>query len=149
MVKNGIGSAVVMSLLWGLATVAVGCGDDANSVAPFVGTWEYTQSDGTLTCTGVNQPEAFSGRKTWGEGVVSDLVDLTEDCNYRFTVKGKVATIDAMQTCLLPSGDTEAPVAWRFSLLSATTAEEVMMTSVQGTSCTFSISSNLTKVSKN
>jgi hypothetical protein len=151
MAKNRLGSAVVISLSLGLATAMQACGDNGDSLSQFVGTWEYTQSVGTFACTGVAPAENdLTGRKIWGEGVMSSLVDLSDSCFYRFDVKDKVATIQATQTCTFSNGDLETPSSWRFSLLSPTEAEEVVATSVDELTgpCTFNASSKLTKISK-
>ena len=150
MAKNRLGSAIVIGLFLGLGAAMQGCGDDGDDLSLFVGTWQYTQSAGAFTCTGSTPTDfTFSGRKIWGAGVTSDLVDLTDNCNYKFDVKGKVATIQAMQSCTFSDGSAEIPSSWRFSLLSPTTAEEVTATSLDGTSCSLNVSSQLTKLSKN
>ena len=149
MAKIRVGNAVVFSLVVALATATLGCGDDGGSLDQFVGTWEYTQSDGTFACTGLTPSSVgFSGRKIWGAGVSSDLVDLTDNCNYRFDVKNKDATIQPMQACTFTNGDKEIPTNWRFSLLSSITAEEVTSTTLDGTTCVFTVNSTLKKLSK-
>jgi hypothetical protein len=91
----------------------------------------------------------FAGHKIWAEGITSDLVDLTDNCNYKFDVSNKVATIQPNQNCAFASGDSETPSSWRFSLLAASTAEEVATTTLDGTTCLFTASSTLSKISKN
>ncbi len=145
-------------LVLGLLTVAAGgCGGSSNDLAQFTGTWQYTQSMGTLSCPGsADQTGLLGNTKLWDTGVTSDLVDMTPaildptvQCFYAFDVKDKVATIQAAQTCAITDGAgtqvaTESPTAWTFTLTSATTADEVLTTSIPP--CTLTGMATLKKV---
>lgn len=140
-----------------LALVNVGCGDDGNSLAEFQGTWKYIQSPAQFSCPGDPvQTGSFGTTKDWRQGVKSALVDFSTNCDYRFDVNGKVASIQKTQTCDLldNNGDpaSEAPNSWVFTLTSATTAEEkveTVTTFIDGVSCTLTATmSTLEKISK-
>jgi hypothetical protein len=149
----------VLSLLAVTATAA-GCGGSSGSdLQQFVGTWMYTQSQGTLACQGSTPQQGMLGNTMqWGLGVSSDLVDLTPtlfdsgtQCFYEFDVKNKVATIKASQTCNFSDGVgglvEEDPGSWTFTLTSATTADEQFMTTI-ATTCTLTGVATLKKVSE-
>ena len=147
----------VLSLLAVTATAA-GCGGSSNDLQQFVGTWMYTQSQGTLSCQGAADQSGMLGNSMqWGLGISSDLVDLTPhlfdsttQCFYEFDVKNKIATIKPAQTCMINDGQggliEEDPSSWTFTLTSATTADETFMTTI-ATTCTFSGMATLKKVS--
>jgi hypothetical protein len=151
------GILLVLGFLTVSATAA-GCGGNGNDLQQFVGTWMYTQSQGTLSCQGQTDQMGMLGNSMqWGVGVSSDLVDLTPhlfdagtQCFYEFDVKNKVATIKPAQTCNLSDGVggliEEDPSSWTFTLTSATTADETFTTTI-ATTCTFSGVANLKKVS--
>lgn len=152
------GSFLVIALV-GLATAMLGCGDNGDNLTQFVGTWQYTQSAATLSCPGQSDLTGTLGsKKNWGEGVSSDLVDLGTSaidpstfCDYSFDVNDKIASIKAGQTCTLTDATgapfMEVPSSWQFKLLSATTAEETLMTVIDST-CSFTGSATLKKVSR-
>jgi hypothetical protein len=156
MAKKSLGS-VAVTMFVGLATaasaLATGCGDSGNGLAQFVGTWEYTGSIGTFACPGAPTSAAsFGGKKMWGQGISSDLVDLTFTCDYRFDTADKIATIQPNQTCLLtdPSTgttSTDMPSAWTFTLTGPSTAEE-KATTMDDLGCTLDVQAQLKKVSK-
>jgi hypothetical protein len=147
---------VVLSLL-AVTTTAAGCGGSSNDLTQFTGTWQYTQSMGTLSCTGSPDSTGLLGiTKQWDTGVTSDLVDMTPalfdpttQCFYAFDVKDKVATIQPGQTCGLTDGlgtqvGTETPTTWTFTLTSSTTADEVLATSIPP--CTLTGMATLKKI---
>ena len=147
----------MISGLLGLALAAIGCGDDGNGLAEFEGTWKYIQSPAQFSCPGDPvQTGTFGTMKDWRQGVKSPLVDFSTNCNYRFDVKGKVASIQKSQTCDFfdNNGDpaSEAPNSWVFTLTSATTAEEkveTVTTFIDGVSCVLTATmSTLEKISK-
>jgi len=154
---NHLVQGVVLSLLAVTATAA-GCGGSGNDLEQFVGTWMYTQSQGTLSCTGqADQMGMLGNSMQWGLGISSDLVNLTPhlfdsstQCFYEFDVKSKVATIKPTQKCSLNDGVggliEEDPSSWTFTLTSASTADETFMTTI-ATTCTFSGMATLKKVS--
>jgi hypothetical protein len=136
------GILLVLGLL-AVATTAASCGGDGNDLAQFTGTWQYTDSQGTLSCPGsADQMGTLGSTKLWQGGVSSDLVDMSPavldrstQCFYMFDIKDKVASVKAGQTCVITDGigdpiADETPSAWTFTLTSATTAEEVLTTSV-------------------
>jgi hypothetical protein len=152
------GILLVLGFLTVSATAA-GCGGSGNNdLDQFVGTWTYTQSQGTLSCQGsTDQSGTLGGSKRWGLGLSNDLVDLTPElfdtgtqCFYTFDAKDKVATIVPAQTCNFSDGAgglvEEDPSSWTFTLTSATTAEEMFMTTI-ATTCTFTGTATLKKVS--
>jgi hypothetical protein len=138
-------------LIAAVGTVA-GCGDDSQNLGQFVGTWVYVQSDGSFACPGqAATPETVTGKKILGKGVTSDLVDLSDMCNYKFDVNDKTATVQANQACLLGNGNLEAPTTWRFTLLGPVDAEEAAVTKDTEptlTTCTFTMAATLKKISK-
>jgi hypothetical protein len=147
----------MISALVGLALAAIGCGDDGADLTQFVGTWKYSTSMARFSCPGqTDQTGPLASMKHWGEGVKSNLVDLSTDCNYRFDVKNKVAAIQLpQQTCMFDDGSgaqaVEAPNSWLFTLLSPTTAEEkveTVTTFIDGVACTLTAASTLDKISK-
>jgi hypothetical protein len=162
MAKNRLGSVALVGLVGfvALATTAAGCGDDGNNLAQFTGTWMYTASQGTLACPGQAVVQGTLGtNKQWAEGVSSALVDLsplifdpTISCYFTFDVKDKVATIQAGQTCGFSDGAggsiPDVPTSWTFTLLSATSAEETLATTVD-TTCALTGTGQLKKVAKN
>src|SRR5664279_1657876 len=91
MANSRRGRFLVIGLI-GAATAALGaCGDNGSTgdargpFAEFTGTWKYTQSMATFSCPGqADQTGTLGTHKEWGEGVKSDLVDLTTSCNYLF-----------------------------------------------------------------
>ena len=140
-----------------VSATAAGCGGDGNDLVQFTGTWKYTEAMGTLTCPGSpDQTGGLGTTKVWNQGPTSDLVDMTPalfdpttQCFYTFDVKGKVATIHPGQTCSLTDGFggplvDEAPASWTFTLTSATTADEVLNTSLPP--CTLMAMATLEKV---
>ena len=139
-----------------LALVTVGCGDDGNDLSLFVGTWKYTTSNATFSCPGqTDQTGPLASMKHWGGGVKSALVDLSSTCDYLFDVANKKATIQKDQTCTFDDGTgglgIETPNSWVFTLLSATTADEVVNTVntfSDGTACTLTATGTLDKISK-
>lgn len=150
------GILLVLGLLTVSATAA-GCGGDGNDLAQFTGTWQYSQSMGTLTCPGAaDQTGLLGNTKVWDSGVTSDLVDMstavldpTVQCFYTFSVKGKVASITAGQTCAITDGlgtqvATETPTSWTFTLTGPTSADEVLTTSIPP--CTLSGMATLKKI---
>jgi hypothetical protein len=161
------GIFLVYALL-SVAVAAAGCGGgDSNSpgttdahaaeLAQFTGTWQYTQSMGTLSCPGSADSSGLLGTtKQWDSGVTSDLVDMTPaildftvQCFYTFDVNSKVATIQPGQSCGITDGAgtqvaTETPTSWTFTLTSATTADEVLTTSIPP--CTLSGMATLKKI---
>ena len=151
------GILLVLGFLTVSATAA-GCGGNGNDLQQFVGTWMYTQSQATLSCTGnPDVPLTLGSAKEWGAGLSSDLVDLSTEffdlgtkCLYAFDVNSKVATIQASQTCDFSDGQgglvEEAPSSWTFTLTSATTAEEHFSTTI-ATNCTWTGMATLKKVS--
>jgi hypothetical protein len=152
------GIFLVLGLLAVTATAA-GCGGSGNDLDQFVGTWMYTQSQGVLSCQGQTDQMGMLGNSMqWGLGVSShDLVDLTPSlfdagtqCFYQFDVRDKVATIVPAQTCNFSDGlgglIEEDPSAWTFTLTSATTADEMFMTTI-ATTCTLTGTATLKKVS--
>jgi hypothetical protein len=164
MAKNRLGSVALVGLVGfvAVAATAAGCGSDGNNLTQFTGTWTYTASQGTLACPGQQTLQGILGTtKEWREGLSSALVDLsplifdpTISCYFAFDVKDKVATIQAGQTCGFDDGTgtgnliPDVPVSWTFTLLSATTAEETLTTTVD-TTCTLTGSGTLKKVAKN
>lgn len=151
--------------LLGFLTVSAsvaGCGGDGNDLAQFTGTWSYTQSMLTVSCTGqADQSGSYGGSKQWNQGVTSDLVDMTPSpvdlliagefvqCFYTFDVKDKKASIHAGQTCTFPDATgaslvDETPTSWTFTLTSATEGEEVFNTSLPP--CTLTGMATLKKV---
>ncbi len=147
------GTFLVFSLL--IASVAAaGCGGGSSNnnsstdahaaeLAQFTGTWQYTQSMGTLSCPGSADSSGLLGTtKQWDSGVTSDLVDMspaildfTVQCFYTFAVNDKIATIMPGQSCGITDGAgtqvaTETPTSWTFTLTSATTADEMLATSI-------------------
>jgi len=147
---------VMISALVGLALAAIGCGDDGSDLTEFVGTWKYDVSMARFSCPGqTDQTGPLASMKHWGEGVKSNLVDLSTDCNYRFDVKNKQATIQKDQTCMFDDGSgaqaVEAPNSWVFTLNSAIRAEEkveTVTTFIDGVACTLTATSTLDKISK-
>ncbi len=151
------GILLVLGFLTVSATAA-GCGGDGSDLAQFTGTWQYTQSMGTLSCPGAADQTGILGTtKLWDSGVTSDLVDMspsvldpTTQCFYTFDVKNKVATLQANQTtCAITDGvgdhvADETPTSWTFTLTSATTADEVLTTSIPP--CTLTGMATLKKV---
>ncbi len=148
----------VASCLLAVSATAVGCGGDGNDLQQFVGTWTYTDSQATLSCTGnPDVPLTLGSTKEWGAGVSSDLVDLSTEffdlgtkCLYAYDVKNKVATIQPSQTCNFSDGAggsvEEDPSSWTFTLTSATTADETFTTTI-ATDCTWTGQATLKKVS--
>ena len=144
--------------LLGLAVATLGCGDDGNNLAEFVGTWKYTNTGVTFACPNqADTPISLGNQKTFHLGIKSDLVDLSSICDYRFDVSDKVAAIQKLQTCQFDDGSgngtnaTEAPTSWTFTLNSATTAEEKLTTAttfIDGTICTIDGVAHLEKISK-
>jgi len=146
--------------LLAVTVTAAGCGGSGSDLQQFVGTWMYTQSQGTLACQGSDPLTGTLGSSTkWGLGLSSDLVDLDPElfdtrtqCFYQFDVKDKVATIQPTQKCSFDDGSgtgsqvEEDPSSWTFTLTSATTADETFMTTI-ATTCTFSGQATLKKVS--
>src|SRR4051812_48896482 len=85
-------------VLVGVAALAlVGCGGSSNGeLDQFLGTWVYELSSGSVTCT-AGQAGTFDlngVHKLLESGATSDLVDLS-NCDYKYDVKGKVATLQA------------------------------------------------------
>lgn len=163
-------------LLLCTALAAAGCGEGAagNPViggAPleaFVGTWHYDQARGTIDCGGGPFELAPSGNQVFAAGVGSDLVDLSVspldgaiNCNLGFAVQGTTAALDGQQTCTLTGGDLMQATKWRFTLLSAETAEEAGSANVDANlvdpttgaasvvRCTYDMQALLTKVTRN
>jgi hypothetical protein len=153
------GNHLVLGVLCLLAVTATaaGCGGSSNDLEQFVGTWMYTQSQGVLSCQGqTDQMGMLGNSKHWGMGISHDLVDLTPSlfdagtqCFYQFDVKDKVATIQPAQTCNFSDGlgglIEEDPSSWTFTLTSATTADEMFMTTI-ATTCTLTGTATLKKV---
>lgn len=152
------GILLVLGFLTVSATAA-GCGGDGNDLAQFTGTWKYNQAMamGTLSCPGSpDQTGGLGATKVLNQGSTSDLVDMTPalfdpttQCFYTFDVKGKVATIRPGQMCSLTDGVgdplvDETPTSWTFTLTSATTADEVFITSLPP--CTLTAMATLDKV---
>jgi hypothetical protein len=166
-----------MVALWGTAAVLGvalgGCGDSASAdpADAFVGTWQYDQSTGAITCPGSDPiDEAPIGNKTFGLGVSAPLVDLTASpvdpatfCNTEFDISpsGAVATARTDASCTVTGGDTVTVDAWTFSLTSATTAEEKAAATIHitlsavapattptTTTCAFTSMALLTRVAK-
>jgi hypothetical protein len=152
---------ILLALMVVTVSAAAGCGgSSSNNLEQFTGTWKYTQSLGTLSCTGqADQQGLLGSSKLWAQGVSSDLVDLspsifdpTTQCFYAFDVKGKVATIQPGQTCNFSDGAggliDETPTTWTFTLTSATTADEVLTESLASASCTLTGMATLEKVAE-
>jgi hypothetical protein len=153
-----IGAIVVLA---GAATVALGCGSNDSTgnakIDQFAGVWKYTESAGTATCSADGQLRTFDfvgSHKTIAPGSMSDLVDLSIGCDYRYNVKDKVATILPNQICDLGQGDSETSAAITWTLTSATVMEETMtaidniVSAALGT-CNVSEQGRLTKIADN
>lgn len=139
------------------AVAALGCGGSNGAGVPdYIGTWSYTQQQGTLSCPGQMDASVTLGTtKDLREGVTSDIVDVSSICNYRFDIKDKVAAIQSGQTCNFDDGAggtvTEVPSNWTFTLTSATTAEEkftTVATLSDLTMCSFSGLATLKRLTK-
>jgi hypothetical protein len=145
-----------------VSATAGGCGGGGggnDELTQFTGTWTYTQSMVTFACP--NQPDqggTYGTTKLWNVGVTSDLVDMTPSfldgvttCYYTFDVKNKVATIKPAQSCpffdITGAEFDEAPTSWTFTLTSATTADEMFVSSFQDP-CTLTGVANLKKVAE-
>jgi hypothetical protein len=139
-----------------LALAVAGCGDSGTNLAQYVGTWKYTTSAARFSCPGqTDQTGPLASMKHWGEGVKSDLVDLSSSCDYLFDAQGMKAVVQKDQTCSFTDSTgapaVETPNSWIFTLLSASTADEVVSTVTtfsDGTACTLTAMSTLDKISK-
>ena len=112
-----------------MAIALAGCDSGTPSIDEFAGVWKYTESAGSATCSADSQLRTFNFKglhKTLGRGVTSDLVDLS-NCDYKFDVKDKVATIQPSQLCDLGDGDSETVTAITLTLNGPTDMEETMM----------------------
>jgi hypothetical protein len=139
-----------------LALAVAGCGDSGTNLAQYVGTWKYTTSAARFSCPGqTDQTGPLASMKHWGEGVKSALVDLSSSCDYLFDVQGMKAIVQKDQKCTFIDNTgapaDETPNSWVFTLLSASTADEVVSTVTTfmgGTICTLTAMSTLDKISK-
>jgi hypothetical protein len=173
----------VGTCLLGLALATAGCGSEGTPAGPgaaFVGSWLYGQATGSLTCADGAIDETPGGNKELATGVedgtVVDLsrsvLDSAINCDFAFDVKGPVATARTDQTCAMtggldvlsfkPASDTKPKDdAWTFTLLSPTTAEEVVQMTLTMTTpspdiggqptsvdCLLEIAAHLRRVSK-
>jgi hypothetical protein len=151
--------------LGALAVALVGCGDSAHAdpVDAFIGSWIYAQATGQAACP-MTDPidQTPTGNKTFGRGVSNALVDLTPllnppvVCDFGFDIDatGTIATAPTGQGCALRGGDVFTLRSWKFSLLSATMAEEIAAGDISftisqaTTTCAYTLMANLTRVSK-
>ena len=125
-----------------LSVFAAGCGgsDDADQ---FVGTWMITQASATIDCSATlsgSTPLAVTpaGNVELVHGATSALTAISPSeldgfsiCDFKFDVKGPVATMQAGQSCVIqgfsapPYNAKLSPTTWTFSVTGANSAEEV------------------------
>jgi hypothetical protein len=163
-----------------LAAGLAGCGEGSPATDQFVGTWLYSDTTQSVVQCFDTAPlsEPPAPNKTFARGVgASDIVDLSVSplerprgiiCNFAFDVSGPTARARTNQTCNLNAIDVltidedgDGKPLWTFSLTSATTAQELVTSTIHifhqaenpgdppiEETCSWSLTADLTRIAK-
>ena len=93
-----------------VCALAVGCGDDSENLAPFVGAFRYTEGEMSASCSGVRNSVPISGIEVDIAQRSADELEYTAGprCSVRFRVRGSKASVLPGQSCEMAVEQTSA-----------------------------------------